>query len=43
MTDKKSQKGEDGVVMRRKIYQQLLDWKEKGMAKWLFLLKEHDA
>lgn len=29
MTDVKSQKGEDGVVMRRKIYQQLLDWKEK--------------
>ena len=27
--DKKSQKGADGIVMKRKIYQQLIDWKEK--------------
>jgi DhnA family fructose-bisphosphate aldolase class Ia len=29
MTEKKSQKGAEGIVMKRKIYQQLLDWKEK--------------
>ena len=29
MEGKKSQKGAKGFVMRRKIYQQLLDWKEK--------------
>lgn len=29
MAEKKSQKGADGTVMKRKIYQQLLDWKEK--------------
>ncbi|MBR6142418.1 MAG: hypothetical protein IKQ37_11790 [Bacteroidaceae bacterium] len=29
MAEKKSQKGADGIVMKRKIYQQLLDWKEK--------------
>ena len=29
MAEKKSQKGAEGVVMKRKIYQQLLDWKEK--------------
>ena len=29
MEGQKSQKGEKGFVMRRKIYQQLLDWKEK--------------
>ena len=28
MIGQKSQKGADGVVMRRKVYQQLLDWKE---------------
>lgn len=28
MTEQKSQKGVGGVVMKRKIYQQLLDWKE---------------
>ena len=25
----KSQKGADDIIMKRKIYQQLLDWKEK--------------
>jgi len=29
MTEWKSQKGADGINMKRKIYQQLLDWKEK--------------
>ena len=29
MTGKKSQKGADGIVLKRKIYQQLLEWKEK--------------
>ena len=29
MEGRKSQKGANGFVMRRKIYQQLLDWKEK--------------
>ena len=29
MEGQKSQKGANGFVMRRKIYQQLLDWKEK--------------
>lgn len=29
MEDKKSQKGASSIVMKRKIYQQLLDWKEK--------------
>ena len=28
MTEQKSQKGVGGVVMKRKIYQQLLDWKK---------------
>ena len=26
---KKSQKGVNNIIMKRKIYQQLLDWKEK--------------
>ena len=29
MAGQKSQKGASGIVMKRKIYQQLLDWKEK--------------
>lgn len=29
MAEQKSQKGANGVIMRRKIYQRLLDWKEK--------------
>ena len=29
MMEQKSQKGADGIIMKRKIYQQLLDWKEK--------------
>ena len=29
MAVQKSQKGADGIVMKRKIYQQFLDWKEK--------------
>jgi len=29
MTGQKSQKGANDIVMKRKIYQQLLDWKEK--------------
>ena len=29
MTEQKSQKGADDIIMKRKIYQQLLDWKEK--------------
>ena len=29
MVEQKSQKGADGIIMKRKIYQQLLDWKEK--------------
>jgi predicted AAA+ superfamily ATPase len=29
MVVQKSQKGADGIVMKRKIYQQFLDWKEK--------------
>ena len=29
MAGQKSQKGAEGVAMKRKIYQQLLDWKEK--------------
>ncbi len=29
MAVQKSQKGADSIVMKRKIYQQLLDWKEK--------------
>ena len=29
MAEQKSQKGADGIIMKRKIYQQLLDWKEK--------------
>ena len=29
MVEQKSQKGAEGIVMKRKIYQQLLDWKEQ--------------
>ncbi len=29
MEAKKSQKGADDIIMKRKIYQQLLDWKGK--------------
>ena len=29
MMKQKSQKGADTIIMKRKIYQQLLDWKEK--------------
>ena len=29
MSEQKSQKGIEGIIMKRKIYQQLLDWKEK--------------
>ncbi len=29
MEVQKSQKGADDIIMKRKIYQQLLDWKEK--------------
>ena len=29
MTGQKTQKGANDIVMKRKIYQQLLDWKEK--------------
>ena len=29
MANQKSQKGAEGTIMKRKIYQQLLDWKEK--------------
>ena len=29
MAVRKSQKGADSIFMKRKIYQQLLDWKEK--------------
>ena len=29
MVEQKSQKGAEGIVMKRKIYQQLHDWKEK--------------
>ena len=29
LASKKSQKGANGIVLKRKIYQQLLDWKEK--------------
>ena len=29
MAGRKSQKGANNIVMKRKIYQQLLDWKEK--------------
>ena len=29
MEGQKSQKGADGIILKRKIYQQLLDWKEK--------------
>ena len=29
MLDQKSKKGAGSIVMKRKIYQQLLDWKEK--------------
>ena len=29
MLDQKSKKGADSIVMKRKIYQQLIDWKEK--------------
>ena len=29
MAWQKSQKGAESVIMKRKIYQQLIDWKEK--------------
>ena len=29
MAEQKSQKGANDIIMKRKIYQQLLDWKEK--------------
>ena len=29
MAEQKSQKGAKDVILKRKIYQQLLDWKEK--------------
>jgi hypothetical protein len=29
MAEQKSQKGADSIVMKRKKYQQLLEWKEK--------------
>ena len=29
MEAQKSQKGADDIIMKRKTYQQLLDWKEK--------------
>ena len=29
MAEQKSQKGANSIIMKRKIYQQLLDWKKK--------------
>ena len=29
MAEEKSQKGANSIIMKRKIYQQLLDWKDK--------------
>ena len=31
MEVQKSQKGADDIIMKRKIYQKLLDWKGKGI------------
>lgn len=39
MTDKKSQKGATDVTMKRKIYQQLLDWKEKRKGEVALLIE----
>ena len=30
MAEQKSQKGANGIIMKCKIYRQLLDWKEKS-------------
>ena len=41
MEVRKSQKGADDIIMKRKIYQQLLDWKEQrnGEGDWgIFLI-----
>ena len=41
MEVRKSQKGADDIIMKRKIYQQLLDWKEQrnGEGNWgIFLI-----
>ena len=35
MEVQKSQKGADDIIMKRKIYQQLLDWKEKMVMAYL--------
>ena len=39
MVDEKSQKGANGTVMKRKIYQQFLDWKEKRQGEVALLVE----
>ena len=35
MAEQKSKKGANDIIMKRKIYQQLLDWKEKRNSAYL--------
>jgi predicted AAA+ superfamily ATPase len=39
MVIEKSQKGASTIVMKRKIYQQLLDWKEKRQGEVALLIE----
>ena len=39
MVIEKSQKGASIIVMKRKIYQQLLDWKEKRQGEVALLIE----
>ena len=39
MEVQKSQKGADDIIMKRKIYQQLLDWKEKRQGEVALLIE----
>ena len=42
MIGQKSQKGADGIFMKRKIYQKLLDWKEKRNGEVSLLVDLYD-
>ena len=43
MAEQKSQKGANDIVMKRKIYQQLLDWKEKRNGEVALLVEGADC
>ena len=42
MAEQKSQKGAKGIVLKRKVYQQLLDWKEKRNGEVALLIERPD-